>query len=69
MATTDALRDVGHTILDLQLVLNLLRSLNICFSSTADNIINSDLLSDFATAHEKLVLKELYLANEGKVMS
>lgn len=69
MATTDALRDVGHTILDSQLVLNLLRSLNICFSSTADNIINSDLLPDFATAHEKLVLKELYLANEGKVMS
>jgi len=32
--TVDALRDVGHTVIELQLVLNLLRGLNSHFSST-----------------------------------
>jgi hypothetical protein len=63
MANT--LRDVGHTIIDSQLVLNLLCGLNPHFSSTTDNIADSNPLPNFATACEKLVLKELRLANKG----
>ena len=66
-ATADALRDVGRTITDSELVLNLLRGLNPRFASTADNIADSHPLLDFATTCEKLVLKELRLANEGTV--
>ncbi|XP_066361930.1 uncharacterized protein [Miscanthus floridulus] len=66
-ATADALRDVGCTITDPELVLNLLRGLNPRFASTADNIADSNPLPDFATTREKLVLKELRLANEGTV--
>jgi hypothetical protein len=66
-ATADALRDVGRTITDAELVLNLLRGLNPRFASTADNIADSHPLPDFATTREKLVLKELCLANEGTV--
>ena len=66
-ATADALRDVGRTITDAELVLNLLRGLNPRFASTADNIADSHPLPDFATTREKLVLKELRLANEGTV--
>jgi hypothetical protein len=66
-ATADALRDVGRTITDAELVLNLLRGLNPRFASTADNIADSHPLPDFATTREKLVLKELRLANEGMV--
>ena len=66
-ATADALRDVGRTITDSELVLNFLRGLNPRFASTADNIADSHPLPDFATTREKLVLKELHLANEGSV--
>jgi len=48
--TADSLRDVGHTILDSQLVLNLLRGLNPRYSSTADDIVNKDVLPSFAAA-------------------
>jgi hypothetical protein len=61
--TADSLRDVGHTILASQLVLNLLRGLNPRYSSTADDIVNKDVLPSFAAAHNMLVLKELRLAN------
>ena len=47
--TADALRDVGHTVIESQLVLNLLRSLNPRFSSTADNIADSNPLPNFTT--------------------
>ena len=66
-ATADALRDVGRVITDSELVLNFLRGLNPRFASTADNIADSHPLPDFATTREKLVLKELRLANEGTV--
>jgi hypothetical protein len=66
-ATADALCDIGYNIVDSQLILNLLRSLNPRFSSTADNIADSNLLPNFATVREKLVLKELRLTNEGQV--
>ena len=66
-ATADALRDVGRTITESELVLNLLRGLNPRFASTTDNIADSHPLLDFATTREKLVLKELRLANEGTV--
>ncbi|XP_066324358.1 uncharacterized protein [Miscanthus floridulus] len=66
-ATADALRDVGRTITDSELVLNFLRGLNPRFAGTADNIADSHPLSDFATAREKLVLKEVRLTNEGTV--
>jgi hypothetical protein len=67
--TADALRDVGHTVIDSQLILNQLRGLNPRFSSTVDNIADSNPLPNFATAYEKLVLKELRLANKGQVTS
>jgi hypothetical protein len=67
--TFDALRDISHTVVDLQLILNLVRGLNPCFSSTTDNVADSNPLPDFATAHKKLTLKELHLANEGQVTS
>jgi sulfite reductase alpha subunit-like flavoprotein len=43
----DALKDVSHAVLPSQLVLNLLRSLNPRFSSTADNIADTTPLHDF----------------------
>ena len=58
-ATADALRDVGHTVLDLQLILNLLHGLNPRFSSIAFNIVDFDLLPEFVTTCEKPVFKEL----------
>jgi hypothetical protein len=39
--TADALRDVGHPILDRQLVLNLLNSINPRLANTADIIANT----------------------------
>ncbi|XP_066324128.1 protein BONZAI 1-like [Miscanthus floridulus] len=51
--TADALPDVGHTVIESQLVLNLLRSLNPRFSSTADNIADSNPLPNFATCPRK----------------
>jgi hypothetical protein len=68
-ATADALRDVGRTITDPKLVLNFLCGLNPRFASTADNIANSHRLPDFATTREKLMLKELRLANKGIVVA
>ena len=66
----DALSDVGHAVSPSQLVLNLLHGLNLHFSSTADNIADTTLQQpDFNTTPKKLVLKELCLANEGKVSS
>jgi hypothetical protein len=67
--TIGALRDVGHTIINSQLILNLLRGLNPRFFTTADNIAESIPLPDFTTAHEKLILKELRLVKEGRVTS
>jgi hypothetical protein len=66
-ATADALRDVGRIITDSELGLNFQRGLNPRFASTADNIADSHPLPDIATTREKLVLKELRLANEGTV--
>jgi hypothetical protein len=63
----DALSDVEHAVSPSQLVLNLLHGLNPCFSSTTDNIVDTTPLPDFNTMRQKLVLKELRLANEGKV--
>lgn len=63
----DSLSDVGHAVSPSQLVLKLLRGLNPRFSSTADNIADTTPLPDFNTTRQKLVLKELCLANEGKV--
>ncbi|KAL6647997.1 hypothetical protein ACP70R_012221 [Stipagrostis hirtigluma subsp. patula] len=63
----DALRDVGHTVSEPQLVLNLLAGLNKKFSNTADDIANADPLPSFTKARGMLVLKELRLANEDKV--
>ena len=65
----DALRDISHTVIESRLVLNLLRGLNPRFSSTTDNIADSNPLSNFATARKKLILKEPHLANEGQVTS
>jgi hypothetical protein len=65
----DALKDVGHAVSPSQLILNLLHSLNPRFSSTANNIANTSPLLDFNTTRQKLVLKELRLANEGMVSS
>jgi len=67
--TVDALHDVSHTVIESQLVLNLLRGLKPQFSSTADNIADSTPLPNFTTAREKLILKELRLANKGQVTS
>jgi hypothetical protein len=67
--TIGALRDVGHTVVNSQLVLNLLRGLNPRFFTTADNIVESIPLPDFTTAHENLILKELCLVKEGRVTS
>jgi hypothetical protein len=66
---TDALSDVGHAVSLSQLVLGLVCGLNLHFSSMADNIADTTLLLDFNTTPQKLVLKELCLANEGKVSS
>ena len=63
----DSLRDVGHSVSEPQLVLNLLRGLNSRYSNTADDIANSMRFPSFAKAHSMLALKELRLANEVKV--
>jgi hypothetical protein len=57
------LRDVGHPVEDLQLVLARLCGLNPRFSTTADDIANSVVLPTFTRAHDMLFLKELRLAN------
>ena len=46
--TADALREVGHPVSNLQLVLNLLRGLNPRFANTADIITNTSPLPDLA---------------------
>ena len=67
--TADALRDVGHTVSEPQLVLNLLRGLNPRFANTVDIIANAAVLPLFISAHNTLRLKELRLANDAKVSS
>jgi len=67
--TADGLRDVGHPILDRQLVLNLLNGLNPRLANTADIIANTRPLSSFTEAVNMLRLKELRLANDSKVSS
>ena len=64
-ATADALRDVGHAVLDSQLVLNLLRGLNPRFSSTADNIADSDPLPNFACYVRVYCARATYYAISG----
>ena len=61
----DNLRDVGQTITESNLVLNLLRGLNEKYQSVADNIAAQEPLT-FAVARNQL-LKELRLKNEDKV--
>jgi len=61
----DNLRDVGQTITEPNLVLNLLRGLNEKYQSIADNIAAQEPLT-FAVARNQL-LKELRLKNEDKV--
>jgi len=67
--TADGLRDVGHAILDRQLVLNLLNGLNLRLANTADIIANTRPLPSFTDAVNMLRLKELRLANDRKVSS
>jgi hypothetical protein len=50
--TADALREVGHTVSSVQLVLNLLHGLNSRFANTADIIANSSPLPDFQVSHQ-----------------
>jgi hypothetical protein len=64
-----AFRDIGYPVEDSQLVLALLRGLNPRFSNTADDITNSVVLPTFARAHDMLVLKELRLANDEKIVT
>ena len=63
----DAPSDVDHAVSPSHLVFNLLHGLNPRFSSMADSIADTTLLLDINTTCQKLVLKELRLANEGKV--
>jgi len=67
--TADALREVGHTVSSVQLVLNLLRGLNSRFTNTADIIANSSPLPDFKSATNMLRVKELSLGTDGKEAS
>jgi hypothetical protein len=67
--TTDALREVGHTISPAQLVLNLLRGLNPRFANTADIIANTSPLPNFKSATNMLRAKELRLGTENKEAS
>jgi len=67
--TADALCDVGHTVSEPQLVLNLLCGLNPRFANTADIIANAAVLPSFISAHNTLRLKEIRLANDAKVSS
>jgi len=67
--TADALREVGHTISPVQLVLNLLRGINPRFATTADIIANTSPLPDFKAATNMLRVKELRLGSEGKEAS
>jgi len=67
--TTDALREVGHTISPSQLVLNLLCGINPRFATTVDIIANTSPLPDFKSATNMLRVKELRLGSEGKEVS
>lgn len=64
----DALRDIGHPVLEPTLILNLLRGLNKRYSTCADNITGSAILS-FVDARNQLILKELRIADEEKVLA
>jgi len=65
-AKADELRDVGQTVLESTLVLNLLRGLNEVYSTVADNIAGQQPLT-FSSARHQLLLKELRLQNDEKV--
>jgi len=67
--TADALRDVGHPILDRQLVLNLLNGINSRLANTVDIIANTRPLPTFTEVVNMLRLKELRLTNDNKVAS
>ena len=62
----DGLRDLGQTITESSLVLNLLRGLNEKYQSITDNIAGREPLT-LAIARHELLLKELRLKNEDKV--
>jgi histone deacetylase 1/2 len=65
-AKADELRDVGQTVLESTLVLNLLRGVNEVYSTVADNIAGQQPLT-FSSARHQLLLKELRLQNDEKV--
>ena len=67
--TADALWEVGHPASNPQLVLNLLRGLNLRFTNIADIITNTSPLPDFRSVTNMLRVKELRLGNEGKEAS
>ena len=62
----DKLHDVDHPVSESTLVFNMLRGLNKEFSNTADNIAANNLSS---YARDQLLLKELRLVNEIKVVA
>jgi hypothetical protein len=64
----DALRDVWQPVSDTTLVLHLLCGVNKSYSNNADQIAGDAVLT-FASARNKLLLKELRLKNEEKVTS
>jgi hypothetical protein len=66
---TNSLRDVGHAILETQLILNLIRGLNPKFSVTADHITHMTPFLSFRKARSMLTLKLSMLTNETKVVS
>jgi hypothetical protein len=59
----DALRDVGQPVSETTLVLHLLCGVNKSYSNNADQIAGDAVLT-FASARNKLLLKELRLKNE-----
>jgi hypothetical protein len=61
----DELRDVGQSVSEPNLVLNLLRRLNEVYSGVADNIAGQQPLT-LTTARHQLLLKELRLQNDEK---
>lgn len=65
-AKANELRDVGQTVLESTLVLNLLRGVNEVYSTVADNIAGQQPLT-FSSARHQLLLKEMRLQNDEKV--
>ena len=65
----DVLRDVGHAVLDFQLILNHLCGVNPRFTAMADDLANSMVFQTFTRARDLLALKELRLANKAKLVT